>query len=345
VAKVKFDVSGTEPEENAGKIFEEPVPGVYKAKVQACTHGFSKNQETGKPDKTRPRLEVVYEITQEGKHKGARLWDYLVFTEASAWRMDQFLQAMGITNAKKRTGEFDTDDLVGMPVKIRVAADKNEATYRPRVATVVMGSDEDAEDDEEMEELEVGDDEEIEDEEETEEETETEAEGYAEDDLSELTVKGLGDILVNEFDVERADLPKGKEPKIAMILDLQSAAAGEEEQAEADAEDAETDEDEDLDELGRIVDDEEDEDGGAQERLEELAEENDLDPNEYDTWAELATELIGLVGGDEEDQTAQIKALSLPELRAKAKELAIDSKGTKQALVDRILAHLNEEPF
>lgn len=137
MAKVKFDVSGTDPSENAGKIFEDPVPGVYKAKVQACNHGFSKGDD-GKPDRTRPRLEVVYEVTDAkdgGKYRGSRVWDYVVFTEASQWRLDQFLMAMGISNTKKRKGEFDTDDLVNMPVKIRIKAETGTSVaagdYRP----------------------------------------------------------------------------------------------------------------------------------------------------------------------------------------------------------------------
>lgn len=352
MAKVKFDVSGTDPTENAGKIFEDPIPGVYKAKVQACTSGFSKGDD-GKPDRSRPRLEVVYEITDgkdNGKFRGSRVWDYVVFTEASQWRLDQFLLAMGISNNKKRKGEFDTDDIVGMPVKLRIAADQGTSVaagdYRPRVKTVLMGEDSDIEDEgdvEELEEDEVVADEEIEDEA---DEVEADSEGYTEDALSELKITDLGKILTDEFDVSREDMPKGKDPKIAMILDLQSSAEGEAEQEEADAEDAEDSADEDLDELARTVDDEEDEEGTAQERLEELAEENDLDPNDYETWAELAEELKGLVGGDEgTNQRAELEAMSIADLRAKAKELEIDPKGAKSAVIDRIIESLGEDPF
>jgi len=239
--KIKYDVSGVDPADSVGGSFEDPKPGVYKCKVKSITHGFSKGDD-GKPDKSRARLEVVYELL-EPPYKGSRLWDYLSFSEAAQWRLDQFLQAVGVTNAKKRKGEFDTDELVGMPVRVRVKGETQtvggQETYRARVGAVLPGEDEDllliddedeieeVEDDEEIDEVEdedpdadedeeVGDDEEV-------------ADGYTQEDLEDLTIKELGELLMEEFEVERSDVPKGKDSKIQMILELQG---GEEEGAE-----------------------------------------------------------------------------------------------------------------
>lgn len=210
----------------------------------------------------------------------------------------------------------------------------------------MMGDDADAEEyaDGEVEELDpdaVADDVELEDETEEVEEVAADSDGYTEDALSELKITELGSILTDEFEVDRADVPKGKDPKIAMILDLQATADGEGEQAEADAEDAE----EDLEALAELVDEGDDEDGKAEERLTELAEENDLDPNEYPTWAELAEAITEAAGGEGTNQEAELKAMSIADLRAKAKELEIDSTGAKSALIARILEFLGEDPF
>lgn len=122
MAKVKYDVSGQDPEKSKARVFVDPQPGVYLCEIVECKPGF-KNVD-GKPDKKQPRLEVIYEVIDDDvvppQAKGARLWDYISFGESSKWKLDQFLQAVGETNTKKREGTFDTDSVIGMPVRIRV---------------------------------------------------------------------------------------------------------------------------------------------------------------------------------------------------------------------------------
>lgn len=191
MAKVKFDVSGSDPDEAVGGNFEPPKPGVYKCKVFDVNSGFKKGDD-GKPDKSAPRLEVVYEV-QDKAYKGSRLFDYISFGESSQWKLDQFLQAFGLATKKKRKGTFDTDDVKGELCKVRVKADTYNGEYSAKVGAVMaLAEDEDADEDEEDEEEE---DEEIEDEDEEdedeEEEEEEDDEEEAEDDYDDWGIPAL----------------------------------------------------------------------------------------------------------------------------------------------------------
>lgn len=147
---VEFDVSGVDPEDaTAGQDIEDPAPGVYQAQVREINPGYSKGDD-GKPDKSRPRLEVIYSIIgdAEGEEepleekgfngnncRGARIWDYVSFSEAAEWKLDQFLQSIGESTHKKRKGKFDAEKHQEETiVRMRVKADKNlEGNYRAKV--------------------------------------------------------------------------------------------------------------------------------------------------------------------------------------------------------------------
>jgi SAP domain-containing protein len=150
MAKIKFDVRDSDPDKavSAGN-FEQPKPGVYKAKLVACDQEFAKDEATGKPDRKRPMLVCKYELTDKraGKANGAWLWDRVSFSDAAKWKLDQFLQAFGIADKKKRTGELDTDVLVGEACTIRVKGGTYQGEYRGEVGAVLAASDEDDEDD------------------------------------------------------------------------------------------------------------------------------------------------------------------------------------------------------
>lgn len=243
MAKVKFDVSSADPEKSVARQFEPPLPGNYKAKILECKPGFK--QVDGEPDKNQPRLEIIYEITDKKvKPKeavGFRLYEYINFSEAMAWKMDQFLQATGVSNKKKRKGTFDTDTLVGLPVILQVRGesqtvgegDDKTTVYRARPGSVAAATeadleDEDEEDETEEEETEAETEEETEEEsedeeEESEEEDEEEEEptGHTEESLSELELKELSAIMT-ELGHGDPKSVKGKAAKIAWILDAQS---------------------------------------------------------------------------------------------------------------------------
>lgn len=338
--KLKYDLTDQDPTDSAPSSFEDPKPGVYLAKILEINPGFSKG-DGGKPDKDRPRLEVVLEI-QDEEYKGSRVWDYVSQAGNAKWKEDQFLLALGISNSKRK-GEWDTDDYIGTVIKIRIKAESGTKygteDYRGKVSAMMMADDADQVT-EELEEIGDGVHED------TGGELEADSDGYSEEDLSELTIKALGTILTDEFDVERDDVPKGKDPKIAKILELQAAAGEDEDEGEAEQDPEAEGEGDDIPALGEAADEEEDEDAIA--RLTELAEENDLDPDEYATWSELAEELEPLVGGEgvvDAVAALGLDTMSLGDLREKAEELSLVTTGTKAKLIERITAAVSEEPF
>lgn len=187
--KIKFDVTGSDPVK-ATQGFEPPKPGVYTAKVAEINPGFSKGED-GKPDQNKPRLEVIYHIT-DSRYPNAPLWDYLTFGEGfPKQKMDQFLQAVGVATAKKRKGVLDTDLVIGKLVKVRVRGGTNQNDeYKATVGGVMPATpeDEDFEDaePEEADEEDEETDDESEDSEEDEDEVEEDEDPYEAMGLKEL---------------------------------------------------------------------------------------------------------------------------------------------------------------
>lgn len=250
MAKIKFDVSKTDPEAATGGNFEPPKPGVYRAKVLEIEDTHPKNPQTGKPDTKRHMLKVVYEVTEKGKFKGSRVWDYIVdYTDpesASIWKWDQFLQAFGVASKKKRKGTFDTDDVIGEACKIRVKGDSYGGEYSAKIGAVLALSDEDDDEDdveddeldEDLEDDELEDDdledddvEEDEDDDDVDEDEEDEDEGHPEV-LTESYLNGLGlpelkKIAKDDFEID--PLPRAKSKLVAAILEAQGIDEPEEE--------------------------------------------------------------------------------------------------------------------
>lgn len=135
---IKFDVSGSDPEK-ARSGGEPPKPGIYVAKVVELKVGNKKGEA---PTDENKRLEIRADIAI-GKHKGYPLYDYIKFDEPSQWKMDQFLQAVGVASDSKRKGQFKTEEIIGMPVRVRVKADTVDGEYRPKTGAWIAGEDED----------------------------------------------------------------------------------------------------------------------------------------------------------------------------------------------------------
>lgn len=178
MATIKFKV---EPEAFDQTGFaEQPKPDVYEAQVKEINSGYSKNDD-GTEDKKRPRLEVIYEITDEkaktkgndgGSALGARVWDYVTFGSSSQWKLAQFTKAFGLADKSKPSGEFNTAKLAekvtdisangkkivketghpGAKCKIRVGPGSDQdGGYRAKVRSILpIGGDSDSSDGEEV---------------------------------------------------------------------------------------------------------------------------------------------------------------------------------------------------
>jgi hypothetical protein len=248
MAKIKFDVRDSDPDEavKSGN-FEQPKPGVYKGKLLECESGFAKDEATGKPDKSRPLLICKYQITDKkaGNGDGAWLWDRVSFSDAAKWKLDQFLQAFGLADKKKRTGTFDTDTIIGDPCVIRVKGGTYNKEYKAEVGAV-LAADPDAEDDDANDDTTdetvddvVDDDDDLTgtDDDETSVETDetTEFPYYEMEELAGMQIAGLKQV-AEDLEIEP---PKAKQAnRVALskwIFENQPAEAPEEGEGDADA--------------------------------------------------------------------------------------------------------------
>lgn len=176
MAKIKFDVSQSDPDEAkevVSGLADSPKPGLHRFRIKEVDAGFSKGED-GKPDKNKPRIEVVFEC-QSAAHRGAHVWVYYLqeghekYQKRDAQKWDQLLLALGIASKTKRAGTIDTDkQMVGKFIVGNVKAGKSQTgEYRGEIAQVFPdgheGAEPSAEDDDELidESEEVVDDEDV----------------------------------------------------------------------------------------------------------------------------------------------------------------------------------------
>lgn len=253
---IKYDVSGADHDANAsgGGDFVQAPKGVYIAELVEANLGYSKDDD-GKPDKNRPRIECIYQIVAEsdGSKPAAqysRIWDYVSFSDAAEWKLDMFLQSVGIPTNKKEKGQLDLTKIAGKvtdlkgathdgkaaKVKMRVAAGKDlQGDYRAKVGGTYLLTDEDAEElDDDIEA--ALDDEELDDELiDADEEAEDEEPEYTAEDIDEMPAADLK-ALVKEHGIK---VKKGM--KVGDVRELVKEELGLNED--------EADEDEDDDDL------------------------------------------------------------------------------------------------
>lgn len=258
MTKLKFDVSASDADKAVAGAGMSPQPGMYHAKIAEINERDGRGDD-GRPDPDRPMLEVVYQIVKadkkaNDKFKGSRVWSYLMLPghpsyEQTVWKIDQFLQAVGVANKRKRKGTFDPEEHVDGDVTIVVRAGKNQNDeYRGEIAQVLQydaetfgQSDSDDDDDEEVE---VDDD----DIEETEDEDVDEDADDEEED-ADYSDWSLADLRA-ELESRGLDAVKGKAKMVAALeADDESDEEGDEDEDEEPDEDEEG-EGTDYDELG-----------------------------------------------------------------------------------------------
>jgi hypothetical protein len=301
MAKVKYDVTGSDPEKAVqGPQRKSPRPGMYSLRLKSWNRIHPKDRSTGRPDTDRWMWELIFEVLKADKaknnqYKGSQLWEYVLEEDDShEWKRDQVLQAFGVAGQKsKRKGSFDTDDYVGTNVLGVVRAGKNQdGDYRGELAQILAfdeeafasaieeakkaGDDEDdtSADDGALEVIEDSEDEEGQD-------LDTIGESADEGDAEAIEyLTGLA----GEAELDPDEYPTWAELATA-LADLEPEASEEETEAEPEAE--ETGEAVDLDALGAAGDEGEEE---AIEKLTELAGSADVDPDDFPTWAEEVEE-------------------------------------------------------
>lgn len=240
MAKVRMK-AGKEAFEKAGQDrgdFVLPKVGWYTAVLNECNDGYSKDSN-GDEDKSRPRLECIYQITGVGREDEpttenyGNLWDYVSFSEESEWKRAEFMKALGLADDAADV-EFDTDEVTGTKVLVRIKHEKGRSKDDPpraKIAKLLPFTDEDrdaafsGDADGTTEDVDFGTD------------AEPEGDPYlTEEDLNAMDIKELGKV-AGEFDLDpqsfvvrnrakKVDLEKTKAAVIAAILEAQGAPEG-----------------------------------------------------------------------------------------------------------------------
>lgn len=341
MAKITYDVSGEDPEKNSTvKIYKTPPVGLYPAKIVSAV-------AENPPDKN-PRIVVKVEITKPAKNDYGRLTEYVTLTEASAWKLDQLLLATGlVTKTAKRKGSFEDKQLVNKNIQIYVTHETSSyvpegktepvTTVRARIGNFLAKN-------ATIEGLSPGKADVAEDEEPSEdEEPDLEALGEAADADDADAIATLTEMAA-EYEIDPEEIESWAEVATA----IQEAKESVEEKEEENISEEEDSED-DLDALAEAADGDDEEDAdlqAAQARLTELAEPLSLDPDEYETWADLAIAITEAGEKTEEEEEApDYEAMSTLALKKLAKEREIASSGTKAEIIERLQEFDNTDPF
>lgn len=206
MAKIKYDVSDVEP----GVDYDTPIPrGVYRCKIADVTVGESKSSGN-------PMITVEYEVVEKGDWKGRKLWDYIVLNDASAWKLRQFTDAVGV----KAKGELDTDKLVGEIVMIKVKHETDDRDPENPVVRARVGNVTGLPEDEDLDDA----DDEPEDDDESEPDDDDDTGDDADDEPEELTDRADldeydRDDLVALIDEEELEVEHTKRTKLAVLRD------------------------------------------------------------------------------------------------------------------------------
>lgn len=99
--------------------------GIYEIE---CVEAIEKTARSGNP-----MIQLTWEIVGKNGDNGPRLKDWLVMTEAVAWRIDAFLVAIGRHPGEGVEVELEADDLIGVAVRARLKQEKDTKGTSMRV--------------------------------------------------------------------------------------------------------------------------------------------------------------------------------------------------------------------
>lgn len=135
ITSIKYDVTGVEP----GQDFSEPMPvNTYLCEVLDCQEGTSKQGN----EQINLTLSVIKATSGDKpeKYKGRRLWDYIGLGDSTAWKMRQFLEAIGkiSDNGKGEKGSLNLNSIIGKKLLVKTTNQSSEEYgTRSKVATLM----------------------------------------------------------------------------------------------------------------------------------------------------------------------------------------------------------------
>ncbi len=350
--KVKYDVSGVE----SGQDFKPVKPGMYRAKIAEV------NPRDGQHGNM---LEIVFTVTADSKGDkkvegvGSKLWTYIYTDyEPQAWRLREFLEAVGKTEKGGKKGEkgtIDTDKMVGMELQVRAKSDTNlDGDYRPAVGKILSLADDETVG-EEQDEEEPDEDEDVEDSEEEEGDEEDEDEDAVDlDELSRAELKAF--IKEEELDVKIKKAMTDEDVRRAITEEMQASDdPEEEEEEEEEVEEEAEDETVDLETLSRaelkafIKEEELDVTVAKKDTDDEIRDKINLALGEVEDPEEEVDDEDEDEDEDEGDETPDYSSWDADQLKGELKErgLKLEGKYGKKKAVAALEADddSDEEPF
>jgi hypothetical protein len=101
----------------AGDRFLVP-DGIYCVEI---IDAKEKKSKTGNP-----MIELKHEVRLDGGGSGPKFFDWLVMSDASAWKLDQFLAAAGRHPGEGVEVNIEADELIGLLLTVRLRQRKRD---------------------------------------------------------------------------------------------------------------------------------------------------------------------------------------------------------------------------
>lgn len=89
-----------------------------------CVEVVDAKEKTSKSGN--PMIELKLEVRPEGGGSGPKFFDWLVMSEAAAWKFDQFLAAAGRHPGEGVEVDIEPDDLIGLLLTARLRQRKRD---------------------------------------------------------------------------------------------------------------------------------------------------------------------------------------------------------------------------
>ena len=100
--------------------------GIYEIE---CVEAIEKTSKSS----GNPMIEIKWQVVGKNGDNGPKFKDWLVMSEAVAWRIDAFLIAAGKHPGEGVEVELDADDLIGVAVRARLKQEKDDKGTSMRV--------------------------------------------------------------------------------------------------------------------------------------------------------------------------------------------------------------------
>lgn len=247
MAKVKVKAT-QEDFEQADKDqgeFVLPKPGYYILQLKECNPGHSKGPD-GEEDKSKPRLECIYEIVGVGVEDAepsenyGNVWDYISFSKDSGFARARFLKAMNLASGDgDAEADVETDaDKPGSVIatkvlaRLKITPARGTFSAKAKVASLLpyserntvdgtndaFGGVEDSDDDDDT----------------PAEDNVADGDDYTEEELSGMELKELGAVAKDDFELDpntfivkaRGGKVNNEKTKAALIAGILAAQDG-----------------------------------------------------------------------------------------------------------------------